>query len=95
MVKDPQKKPWEKPIPVRAGMDPAMAGKRAECDGGMPIAGTKFGGRQEFTGMLTGEYIDYGDPPQRWYLMVNLARKPENYPWDAVWCESGNIFLCD
>jgi len=80
---------------VRPGFDPAMAKKRAECDGGGPIEGTQFAGRQEFTGTLTGEYVDHGDPPWRWYLMVDLTRKPDGYGWDAVWCESGNIFLIE
>ncbi|MBW2422289.1 MAG: hypothetical protein JRH19_27400 [Deltaproteobacteria bacterium] len=53
--------------------DPAYAGKRAECDGGGPIPGTRMAGRQEFTGTLTGEYIEQGDPPWRWYLMVDLV----------------------
>ena len=80
---------------VNRGFDPAMAGKRAECDGGGPIEGTRFAGRQEFAGTLTGEYIDHGDPPWRWFLMVDLTRKPSNYAWDAVWCESGFAFLID
>ena len=82
-------------LPVNRGFDPAMAGKRAECDGGGPIEGTRFAGRQEFAGTLTGEYIDHGDPPWRWFLMVDLTRKPSNYAWDAVWCESGFVFLID
>jgi hypothetical protein len=45
--------------------------------------------------MLTGEYVDHGDPPWRWYLMVDLFRKPEGYPTDAVWCESESVFLLD
>jgi hypothetical protein len=80
---------------VHPGFDPAMARKRAECDGGGPIEGTQFAARQEFTGTLTGEYVDHGDPPWRWYLMVDLTRKPDGYGWDAVWCEAGNIFLID
>ena len=82
-------------LSVRRGFDPAMAGKRAECDGGGPIEGTQLAGRQEFTGTLTGEYLDHGDPPWRWFLMVDLTRKPPNYQWDSVWCESGFIFLID
>ncbi len=78
---------------ARKGFDPEMAGKRAECDGGGPIAGTRFAGRQEFTGTLTGEFIDHGDPPWRWYLMVDLTQKPEGYPSDAVWCESESVFI--
>lgn len=82
-------------LPVRRGFDPAMAGKRAECDGGGPIEGTHFAARQDFAGTLTGEYIDHGDPPWRWYLMVELFKKPEGYMWDSVWCESGMVFLVD
>jgi hypothetical protein len=82
-------------IPIRRGFDEAMAGKAAECDGGGQIPGTRYAGRQEFAGTLTGEYIDHGDPPWRWYFMVRLTRKPENYEHDAVWCESGNLFLAD
>jgi hypothetical protein len=82
-------------IPARPGFDPEVAGRRAECDGGGPIAGTQYAGRQEFTGTLTGEYVDHGDPPWRWYLMVELSRKPESYLDDAVWCESESLFLLD
>lgn len=82
-------------MPVRKGFDEARAGKWAECDGGGPVEGTRFAGRQEFAGRLTGEYVDHGDPPSRWYLMVELTRKPANYEWDAVWCEAGNIYLTD
>ena len=81
------------PIPAVPGFDPTVAGRSAECDGGGAIAGTRFAGRQEFTGTLTGEYVDHGDPPWRWYLLVDLIRKPEGYPADTVWCESGNVFL--
>ncbi len=84
-----------KPTPSRSGFDPRMAGKRAECDGGGPIAGTKLVGREEFAGTLTGEYVDHGDPPWRWYLMTKLERKPNAYPADAVWCESGSLFFFD
>jgi len=81
--------------PLTRGVDRTMAGKRAECDGGGLIEGTRFAARQEFTGTLTGEYIDHGDPPWRWYLMTNLTRKPEGYVSDEVWCESGMIFLVE
>lgn len=82
-------------FPTRPGFDPTLAGKRAECDGGGPIAGTRYAGRQEFTGTLTGEYVDHGDPPWRWYLMKGLSRKPEGYGHAAVWCESESLFLLD
>ena len=77
------------------GFDQSMAGKSAECDGGGPIAGTRLAGRQEFAGRLTGEYVDHGDPPWRWYLMTNLTRKPEGFPWDSVWCESGSVYITE
>lgn len=82
-------------IPSRPGFDKALAGKRAECDGGAPIAGTRFAGRQEFTGVLTGEFVDHGEPPWRWYVMGELSSKPEGYQWDTVWCESGSLYVLD
>jgi hypothetical protein len=85
----------EESLPAVQGFDAAMAGKTAECDGGGPIEGTRFGSRQDFTGRLTGDYVDHGDPPWRWYLMVDLVRKPPGYAWDSVWCESGSLFLVD
>lgn len=84
-----------KPHSVRPGFDTALAGKLAECDGGGPVAGTRFAGRQEFTGKVAGDYVDHGDPPWRWYLIVELTHKPEGYPGDAVWCESGSLFFLD
>ena len=81
--------------PTRPGFDPGIAGRRAECDGGGPVAGTHFAGREEFKGTLTGEYVDHGDPPWRWYLLGDLSRKPEGYPADSVWCESGSVFFID
>jgi hypothetical protein len=82
-------------MPARSGFDPAMAGKRAECDGGGAVAGTHFAGRQEFAGTLTGEYVDHGEPPWRWYLLVELTLKPPGYAPESVWCESGNLFIVD
>lgn len=81
-------------IPPRPGFDPALAGKRAECDGGGLVA-AGHPAPQEFAGTLTGEYVDHGAPPWRWYLLVDLLRKPEAYPSDAVWCESASVFLLD
>ena len=83
------------PTPAVRGFDPALAGKRAECDGGGPVLGTRFAARQDFRGTLTGEYVDHGDPPWRWYLMTELVQRPDGYPDDAVWCESGNLFVLD
>ncbi len=85
----------EAKYPVLPGFDEVMCGKTAECDGGQAVPGTHMASRQDYTGTLTGEYIDHGDPPWRWYLMINLTRKPEGYEHDAVWCESGCLFPTD
>ena len=79
-------------LPVSRGFDEAKAGKVAECDGGGHIPGTHYAGRQEFTGTLTGDYYDHGDPPWRWYLMVDLVVKPAEFDGDAVWCLQGNLY---
>lgn len=81
--------------PTVKGFNPEMAGKRAECDGGFQLPGVNFGARQEFAGVLTGDYIDHGDPPWRWYLMRELYEKPEAWPGDEVWCEEQMVWLID
>ena len=83
------------PYPRRAGFDQSMAGRRAECDGGMPVPSGGGGSHEEFTGTLTGDYVDHGEPPWRWYRLTNLSRKPEGYAWDEVWCESDSLFFID
>ena len=75
------------------GVDAAVAGRKAECDGGHALAGTHFAVREEFTGTLTGDFVEEGDPPWRWYLLGALTRAPNGYPHDTVWCESGNLFI--
>lgn len=77
------------------GVDAAASGRRAECDGGHAIAGSHLAGRQEFAGTLTGDFVDSGDPPWRWYLLGELTRAPTGYPHDTVWCESGSLFIVD
>ncbi len=76
------------------GFDPTLVGKRAECDGGSVDAEGRAS-REEFTGTLTGVYVDHGSPPTRWYLMTELTRKPPDYEWDSVWCESGFVFVME
>ncbi len=44
----------------KRGFDPACAGKRAECDGGGPIPGTRMAGRQDFTGRAPSGSEEYG-----------------------------------
>ena len=80
---------------ARPGFDLALSGRSAECDGGRAIPGTHLVGREEFAGVLTGDYVDHGDPPWRWYLLAQLSRMPDGWPADAVWCESGSVFLID
>jgi hypothetical protein len=80
---------------VRAGFDAGLAGRAAECDGGMAVPGTHLVARAEFAGVLTGEFVDQGDPPWRWLLLADLTRKPEGWPGAAVWCDSGSVFLVD
>jgi hypothetical protein len=79
---------------ARPGFDEVLAGKLAECDGGTP-APTGGGTREEFSGRLTGEYVDHGDPPWRWYRMIDLVKKPAGYDFDSVWCESNNVFVTE
>lgn len=79
--------------PYRVGFDARLRGRRAECDGGQAIPGTHFAGRQEFAGTLTGEYREYGPYPWRWYLLTALTRKPPGFAHEAVWCDSGSLFV--
>ncbi|MCC7077241.1 MAG: hypothetical protein IT198_08960 [Acidimicrobiia bacterium] len=78
---------------ARHGFDESLAGRRAECDGGHAVPGSHFAGREDFAGTLTGEFVDHGDPPWRWYLLADLTLKPDGYTDDSVWCESGNLFV--
>ncbi|MBX7159040.1 MAG: hypothetical protein K1X95_02000 [Acidimicrobiia bacterium] len=78
-----------------SGFDPTLAGRHAECDGGHLVAGSHFAGREDFAGTLTGEYVDHGDPPWRWFLLADLTLRPAGYAHDTVWCESGNLFVVD
>ena len=80
-------------IARRDGFDAAMRGRRAECDGGKGIEGTHFAGRQEFAGVLTGHFRDFGDYPWRWYLMTDFTRKPTGFTQEAVWCDAGNLII--
>lgn len=85
----------EKALQSKKGFNERYANRLAECDGGGPIEGTRYAGRQEFSGRLTGEYVDVGDPPSRWFRMVELTRKPESFAEVSVWCLAGNTFLVE
>ena len=78
----------------RPGFDPTLAGKRAECDGGMVGEDASIG-REELAGTLTGDYLEHGEPPSRWYLMTRLTRKPPNLGRDAVWCERSFLYVLE
>ena len=75
------------------GFNKEFEGKLAECEGGAGVKGTKYAGRQYFSGTLTGRYRDFGSFPWRWYLLSKLTKKPEAYPHDAVWCEEESLTL--
>jgi len=80
---------------AKRGFDREIAGCRAECDGGGLVPGTHYVAREEFTGTLTGDYVDHGDPPWRWLLMTDLVRRPDGFEAEGVWCESESVFLID
>ncbi|MCB1679037.1 MAG: hypothetical protein KDI16_10195 [Halioglobus sp.] len=81
--------------PYVTGFNGDYEGRRAACEGGAGVEGTKYAGRQYFVGTLTGHYRDFGDYPWRWYLLAQLTVKPEAYANEAVWCEEGSIQLLD
>lgn len=90
----------EKKYERKYGVDEALKGKWAECDGGasLPVVlpNGKWGlmpGRQTFKGVLTGLYFDEGNPPWRWYEMLITHDRPSDYPEETVWCEPGFLFL--
>ncbi|HJN92002.1 MAG TPA: hypothetical protein QGF05_04655 [Dehalococcoidia bacterium] len=80
------------PESTRTGFDPELAGKRAECDGGM-VSAEGAASRDDFAGRLSGVYVEYGDPPQRWYLLEELTVKPADYGEDRVWCDREFVFV--
>ncbi len=87
-------------LPDESGFAPEMQGRRAECDGGAPIVGTNFAGRQDFAGTLTGHYREYrsgdqGEYAWRWYLMADLTVMPQGFMHQAVWCDADSLFLVD
>ena len=69
--------------------DPAYAGRRAECDGG-GLTNVGLAGRDEFGGLLTGIFVEIGEPPSRWYLMTALEGRPDG---ESAWCEQGFLFV--
>jgi hypothetical protein len=79
-------------LPFRSGFEPTLRDLEAECDGGRPLEGTHFAGRQCFTGRLTGHYRDYGPYPWRWFLLGSLTRKPDGFTRDAVWCDAESLY---
>ncbi len=90
-----QKDVQENTRDIRPGFDPSVKGKRAECDGGGLVAGGRYVARQDFTGTLTGQFYDQGDPAWRWYLLTDLTEAPNDFAAEAVWCESESVFILD
>ncbi len=58
---------------------PSPAGARS-ATAAASIAGTRYATREEFAGTLTGDYVDHGDPPWRWYLMTTSREDPTATP---------------
>ena len=81
--------------PYKSGFNAEYKGKRAECDGGGRMPNSKYAGRQDFAGTLTGDYRDFGDYPWRWYLMNQLTLKPNSFLQQAVWCDEGSLESID
>jgi hypothetical protein len=82
---------------MRMTFDDSLAGRRAICEGGAQVApGAKVGGRETFSGTLTGDVMEHGDPPWRWFKMGNLSVRPEYVGTeDHVWCEESFVWFED
>ncbi len=70
--------------------DESLAGRRAECDGG-GLTSAGVAGRDEFAGILTGFFVEHGDPPSRWYLLAAIEGKSDSR--ESAWCERGFLFV--
>jgi hypothetical protein len=68
----------------------------AECDGGVAVmteSGVTAAVRGLFRGRLSGVLYEEGDPPWRWYELIDLSLKPDWHPHASVWCEEGFLFV--
>ncbi len=79
----------------RISHDDALAGRRAQADGGGPIEGGKAGSRETFEGILTGRRLEQGDPPWRWLELGDLTEKPEDFGAEFVWVDEEYVYLQD
>jgi hypothetical protein len=80
----------------RYSLNPELSTQFAECDGGIPVmtdSGVTAAVRGLFRGRLSGISYEEGDPPWRWYELVELSLKPDWHPHDSVWCEEGFLFI--
>jgi len=77
--------------------DASLEGRRATCEGGAQVSvGSKVGGRETFSGTLTGDVLEQGDPPWRWLKMGDLTVRPEEVGTeDTVWCEESFVWFED
>jgi hypothetical protein len=79
----------------RISHDDALAGRRAQADGGGPVEGTQAGSRATFEGTLTGRRLEQGDPPWRWLELGDLTDKPEDFGAEFVWVDEEYVYLQD
>ncbi len=80
--------------------DEKLRGRRAECFGASPgMLAALEGGPPEmhrFEGTLTGEYyVDRRWTSLKWYRMVNLTEKPQDFEDDDIWCDWGEVWILD
>lgn len=80
---------------TRISHDPALAGRRAQADGGAAVPGGQVGSRETFEGTLTGRRLEQGDPPWRWLELGDLTEKPEDFGAQFVWVDEEYVYLRD
>jgi len=81
---------------LKVYFDPVLQGLRATCEGGEPASGvSKLAGRETYIGLLTGRWLEEGDPPWRWLELRVDQRTPDSNVelGTMVWCEESFVFL--
>ena len=80
---------------MQIALDPELAGRHVEADGGSQVGNTNFASRAEFEGILTGRKIVQGNPPWYWLEIGQLSVKPDNFEDEFVWCEKSYVYFLD